>query len=257
MPDIFQAILIFLLGSLIGIGIIYLSDVLPAHRKLARPGCTNCSLPFSWWKYVSLKSCIHCGQKRKLRDWIVLLSSPLLCLLVWFLPPPKIPAIIAMILFAYLSTITIIDLEHRLILHITSLVGAIITIVVGTFWLNNDGIIGKSFVSTLLGGAGGFGILFLLYIMGIGFSKLMSRLRKISIEEEAMGFGDVTLATVLGFLLGWPRIAVNIIGTILLAGLFSLVYILVRLALKKYQAFQPIPYGPFLIITAIVLVYLA
>ena len=57
--------------------------------------------------------------------------------------------------------------------------------------------------------------------------------------------------------IGWPRIAVNIIGTILLAGLFSLVYILVRLALKKYQAFQPIPYGPFLIITAIVLVYLA
>ena len=236
MPDIFQAILILLLGLLIGIGIIYLSDFLPAHRKLARPGCTNCSLPFSWWKYVSLKSCIHCGQKRKLRDWIVLLSSPLLCLLVWFLPPPKIPAIIAMILFAYLGTITIIDLEHRLILHITSLVGAIITIVVGTFWLNNDGIIGKSFVSTLLGGAGGFGILSLLYIMGIGFSKLMSR---------------------LGFLLGWPRIAVNIIGTILLAGLFSLVYILVRLVLKKYQAFQPIPYGPFLIITAIVLVDLA
>lgn len=93
--------------------------------------------------------------------------------------------------------------------------------------------------------------------MGIGFSKLMSRLRKIPIEEEAMGFGDVTLATVLGFLLGWPRIAVNIIGTILLAGLFSLVYILIRLALKKYRAFQPIPYGPFLIITAIVLVYLA
>ncbi len=253
----FQGFCVVLGGFIISLVINYLADVLPIYRKLVKPKCTSCDQPINWLDYFSGKRCRKCGRKIKIRYWTILVVCPILALIIWLFPPSHLPFPIAMILLAYLALIAIIDLEHRLILHITSLAGAILCLPIGILWTNNQGNWGQAIGNTLIGGAAGFGILFGLYMLGIGFTKLMSKMRNQTIEEEAMGFGDVTLAGVLGLLLGWPKIAINIIGTIILAGIFSLLFILVRLIMKKYQAFQPIPYGPFLIIIAALLIYSA
>jgi len=85
----------------------------------------------------------------------------------------------------------------------------------------------------------------------------VSRARKQPIEEIALGFGDVNLCGVLGLMLGWPRIWVNLLFAVLLGGLVSGGYILFMLVRKRYQPFTAIPYAPFLIIAAVVLIYLA
>ena len=71
----------------------------------------------------------------------------------------------------------------------------------------------------------------------------------------ALGFGDVNLAGVLGLLLGWPGIVLGLLLAILIGGVVSLVYLVVMAVLRRYHTFMAIPYGPFLIISAILLLY--
>jgi leader peptidase (prepilin peptidase)/N-methyltransferase len=66
----------------------------------------------------------------------------------------------------------------------------------------------------------------------------------------AFGFGDVTLAGVLGLSVGYPGILMALFLGILTAGEYSLVHIFYMLSRGKYRAFLPIPYGPFLILGA-------
>jgi len=43
----------------------------------------------------------------------------------------------------------------------------------------------------------------------------------------------------------------------LLAAILGGIYLLVRVIIKRYEAFAPIPYAPFLIMAAIILIYMA
>ena len=65
---------------------------------------------------------------------------------------------------------------------------------------------------------------------------------------RGMGTGDVTLAGFLGLWLGWPKILLAIWLAFILGGVAGL--ILIGLKLKRFG--QTIPFGPFLIIAAIV-----
>ena len=143
----------------------------------------------------------------------------------------------------------IIDLEYRLVLHPVSIFGAISFIIIGVYI--------NGWLETLLGGAIGFGMMYLLYLFGILFSRWMAKRRGEDIDEVALGFGDVSLSAVLGLLLGWPRIGVNLFFAILIGGVFSAIFIVIHLFQKQYKAFTPIPYAPFLILSAIGLLYLA
>jgi prepilin signal peptidase PulO-like enzyme (type II secretory pathway) len=118
---------------------------------------------------------------------------------------------------------------------------AILVILLG--YLNPDQGLGE----TIIGGLAGFGFFFFLYVMGAVFNVVMGRLRGSRIDEVAFGFGDVTLAGVIGLTVGWPAVLVALLLGIFIAGAFSLAYILINLLLRKYNPFMPIPYGPFLI----------
>jgi leader peptidase (prepilin peptidase)/N-methyltransferase len=112
-------------------------------------------------------------------------------------------------------------------------------------------------VKTLIGFAVGFGVMLAIYYFGILFNRWMSKARGQEIDEVALGFGDVNLSGILGIALGWPRIIVCLFSAIVLGGLLSGLYILVMILRKRYQAFTAIPYAPFLIIAAVVLLYMA
>ena len=255
--SIYTLPLALLIGWVIGNLLNYLADVLPRTRRLSSPACIYCDSSIGVNAYIKMKPCGNCNHKRSWRAWITLGLSALLTTIVWFFPPDRLWPWVAVLLFTYFGLIAIIDLEHRLILHPTSLVGALLCLPIGVIWLNNDGMIGAALTKTLLGGLGGAGIMLALYLLGIGFSRLISWIRHQPFEEEAIGFGDVFLSGVLGFLLGWPRIAVSLAFTILLAAVLGGIYLIIRSAMKKYEAFAPIPYAPFLLLAAIILVYMA
>lgn len=97
--------------------------------------------------------------------------------------------------------------------------------------------------------------MYALYLLGILFSRWVSKRRGEEIEEIALGFGDVSLSLVVGILLGWPRISLVLFFAILIGGLFSGLFLLISVLRKRYEAFTAIPYAPFIIIATIIVIY--
>jgi len=83
----------------------------------------------------------------------------------------------------------------------------------------------------------------------------LSRKRGEDIDEVALGFGDVNLAGVIGLLLGWPGVIAGVFLAIIIGGAISGLFLLLQLFRKRYEAFQALPYGPFLVISVVLLLY--
>ena len=230
-----------ILGLIAGYLVNYTSDVLPFTRSFSQPACPKCGHAFEWKDYLLFKTCHSCGQARRPRAYIVILVLLGATIYLWFNPPARINFFLAYLVFTYLGVVFVIDFEHRLIMHPVSITGAILGLVVGS--------IAHGFVLTLAGGAFGFGSMLLLYYLGEVFTRYMSKRRGEVIDEVALGFGDVNLCGITGLLLGWPIIIAGILFTILAGGIGSLLVIAYMLIRKRYNAFTPIPYAPFLIIS--------
>ena len=233
----------FLLGLLAGYVVNYISDVLPFTRRFSQPACTTCGQVSDWKDYLLLKDCSSCGHKRSTRTYVVLLIYVIGTIYIWLNPPSRINFILAYVVMTYLGVVFVIDLEHRLIMHPVSITGAFLGFAVGIF--------AHGLIPTILGGTFGFGSMLLLYYLGEVFTRFMSKRRGEPIEEVALGFGDVNLCGVTGLLLGWPVILAGILFTIFAGGIGSILVIIYMLIRKRFSAFTPIPYAPFLIISVL------
>ncbi len=242
-------LLSILLGWLSGSLLNYLADVLPETRSFSRPACPNCSTKRSLLEILFPQKCRQCQTPPAKRVWVVQIAALIAVPLIRFLPPPALGFWISLVVFLYLAVVFIIDFEHRAILHEVSIVGLVLAIPFG-LWLNG-------WKNMLIGAAVGFGVMLALYYFGVLFNRWLSKARGQEIDEVALGFGDVTLSGILGIALGSPRIIVCLFFAILLGGLTSGLYILVSMARKQYKAFTAIPYAPFLILAAVVLLYMA
>lgn len=241
-------IFLLLLGWSIGALVNYFADVLPKYKRPVIPVCRNCSARFSFTNYLFYpRKCDNCGIKRLLRTWIVEIIYIILVIALWLNIPEDLGFWSSLILLFYFGLITIIDIEHRLILHITSFLGLIIGLGIGIYL--------HGLLATILGGLAGFAGMLFLYFAGIGFSFLSSKIRNKPIEEEALGFGDVNLSGVIGLILGWPGIVAGLLLAIIIGGFVSLIYIAYLLISKNYHPNMALPYGPFIILSAIVLLF--
>ncbi len=97
------------------------------------------------------------------------------------------------------------------------------------------------------------------------FGKLLNHLRSRLLVspsgeiEEALASGDVTLAAILGLLIGWPNVWYGLILGILVLGFIGLLIIImmsIKHTYRKHIFKVSIPYGPAFILSTIVLVYL-
>ena len=243
---------LFIIPALIGwVGgwlVNYLSDVLPFTRRLSQPACLQCGVGFTWRDYLFFRNCQN-GHRRNFRVWIVQALAMAASLYLWGNPPSKLGYPLGFILILYFGTIFVIDMEHRLILHPTSIFGSLLGLLVGT--------VSHGIYPTLLGGLGGLLIMLVLYYLGVFFTRF--RLRKLQAsgqpadEEEALGAGDVILSMVIGLILGWPLIWFGILVAVLLGGAFSILFLLSLVLTRKYQTNALmifLPYGPYLIASA-------
>jgi leader peptidase (prepilin peptidase) / N-methyltransferase len=258
------------LGWLAGLFVNYVSDVLPFTRRFSQPVCLHCGTPFSsalplrgWADYLLLRSCRNCGKARSLRTWLVQILAVGSFVYFWLFPSKALGIPLGMLVLIYFGIITVIDLEHRLILHPTSLVGAVLGFIVGTsIHSRADGLLlgaGKS----LLGGLFGFGVMFLLYQFGTLVARMRARKMRAAgqadDDEEALGGGDVYLAGVLGLMLGWPFIWNALLLGVLLGGLISMLFLLALVARRRYAGdalMTFIPYGPYFIVSAFYFLFL-
>ena len=240
-------------GWLSGWLVNYAADVLPFTRQFTRPTCSQCGNKFSFANYLGFQPCKNCGHQRGLRPWVVQVLMLAISLYTW-IRPHRMGYALGMILLTYYGVVFIIDIEHRLILHPTSIFGALLGLGLGT-WLHG-------FVPTLLGGLGGFAIMLALYYLGVLFSKLRARRMVASgqqaDDEEALGYGDVILAGVLGLILSWPYIFYALLVGILLGGVIGILVVFYLVVTKKYgkEALMVfMPYGPFFIASAFFMMF--
>ena len=253
-----------LIGWISGWVVNYLADALPATRRFSHPACTQCGHALPFGAYLALRPCPNCHQHRPARVWLVQTILLAANLYIWFRPPfgifsfhppYRMEYVLGSILLTYFATVFVIDLEHHLILHPTSIFGALFGLGLG-LWINGV-------FATLIGGLAGLIIMLAFYCFGVLFSRLRARRMRgagqEADDEEALGSGDVILAGVLGLILGWPFIWFGLLLGILLGGLAGIVMVLYLMIARRYKTealMVFMPYGPFFITGAFLLLFI-
>lgn len=129
-----------------------------------------------------------------------------------------------------LLLVAVIDLEHRLVPNKLILVG--LGLALGASLVSLDGPVGPGVVAALTGAAVGGGLFVLLALAG----------------RNALGWGDVKLAFLIGTMTGFPWVVQALVLGILLGGLAAGLLLLLRLRASK----EYIPYAPYLVAGALV-----
>jgi prepilin signal peptidase PulO-like enzyme (type II secretory pathway) len=179
------------------------------------------------------------------RYLIVTALLVLLAIYVWQRQPTPLSALSYFIYLALFMLIAVIDIEHKLVLTVVMIpafVYALIEIFLSGRLLIQDAFVGYAVAQIIQMG---------FYLLGAIYLAVINARRGEAIHEVAFGFGDVTLATFCGLVLGYPDVVLMLMLMVLIGGMMALVFLIIRLIItRQYQAHLAIPYGPAIVIAA-------
>jgi leader peptidase (prepilin peptidase)/N-methyltransferase len=254
---------LLILGLGLGVMINLLADDLPGRTRPGRPHCMACGRPYHPSQWLALTAwltgrgrCAQCGTLMRWRKPAVEIASAALLVFLYqrFDATPK-GALLALLLECLLL-ISVIDLEHRLILYVTLLPAAGAALLYGVFGAGGEP--GPALTRTLIGGAAGFGVFYVFYLLGFAYSAWIARRRGEPLDEIAFGGGDANLGGVVGLAVGWPAILLTLFYTVMSGGLIAGLFLVVMILRRRNALLIPIPYGPFIVFGAVmVLVFSA
>ncbi|MEA3459892.1 MAG: prepilin peptidase [Chloroflexota bacterium] len=225
-----MVLLYTLLGLAAGSFLNVCIDRLPERKSFVSPPshCPACGHRLSAldlipvFSYVLLRGrCRYCGALIPRRVLLVESATGLLFGLLWYRYGFSLRLLLATIYTCFLIVIFVIDLEYRLVLN-RVIYPAIALALIAVPFAPSRGARGL-----LLGGAVGFGLLFLIAL----------------IYPAGMGMGDVKLATFIGLVVGFPSILVALFLSFISGGLAGGGLLLTGLKGRK----DPVPFAPFLV----------
>jgi prepilin signal peptidase PulO-like enzyme (type II secretory pathway) len=247
-----------LIGAALGGVINVLADGLPPdergqRRPLNAPRCRGCRTPYpaALWPasghwFTARGACPHCGASRGWRAPMVELGMATGSALLWGWAGGDVGRFYAALtVVTIFGLIAVIDIEHRLILWRTVWISALILLVIGAVMMG--------WPKTLAGGAVGYGIVFGMYLAGQLYEWAVARLRGKPLDEIAFGGGDVNLAGLVGLAVGWSGVLFALLIGIFTAAAFSLGLAAWQIAHGRSWRDTPFPYGPFLVLGALVM----
>jgi prepilin signal peptidase PulO-like enzyme (type II secretory pathway) len=254
---------VFIAGILIGGVLNCLADDLPRRRALRLPHYPDGELrPVSAWLGITAfalgRHTSSSGRRLSVRHPLTELATGLLFVIAVLAAVDDREQSVFRLLFwfyylAALTLITVIDMEHRLILFVTIIPSAIVAVI--------DAIIeplGPNFVDALIGGAVGFGIFYLLYQGGFLFVSVSNQLRERQLNTVAFGYGDVMLMTVVGLMLGWQSLIPAMFITVFLGAAGAIAWLVWSAVARRRQSWAtPLPYGPYIVIAAMTMLIFA
>jgi prepilin signal peptidase PulO-like enzyme (type II secretory pathway) len=247
-----------LLGLVIGGAINWLADDLP-HTYRVRPPHYPDGTPrprLAWLGVSAYLTRLHLSPSGTRLSWRYPLTEIVTAALFAYVAT-RYPDPATVIVFwgniAVLMLITVIDLEHRLILTLVILIGC-------AWALVGNAIAGPviapriPFADYLIGAAAGFALFLVLYLGGMLFSNVVSSARGEALDEVAFGYGDVFLAMLAGCILGWQALIFAVFIAVFAGGIGSVLFLGVRLALGgRYEWFTALPYGQYIVFGTLVM----
>ena len=238
MADVWSPILLGALGAVIGSFLATLVVRWPGERSVlrGRSECDACHATLGPRDLVPLLSavlakgrCRTCGAGIDPRHWQIELG----CLVVGMLAGIAVPGPVGLAgaVFGWLLlTLAALDLAYFVlpnVLTATLAVGGLVTGLLG---------VDPALQDRLIGGAGGFGA---LWLIGAGYRLLRKR--------EGLGGGDPKMLGAIGLWLGWQMLPV----VVFLAALTGLAVVLVGMATGRSAALSDAkPFGALLAIAA-------
>jgi prepilin signal peptidase PulO-like enzyme (type II secretory pathway) len=240
--EILFIFLFAILGLVVGSFLNVCIDRLPQNKSIAYPPshCEACQhklgakdlIPV--FSYLRLRGrCRYCQASipRKLL-WVEIVTAVIFALLFWHYGLSAQLGVLAFYACLFII-IFIIDLEHSLILNKVVYPGIVVAFLLSLYpwpWFTES--IGMRIAYAALGGAIGFGIFLLIAVVSRG----------------GMGWGDVKLAALIGLATGFPMVFLAIIMAAILGGVVAVVL----LATRRRGRREMIPFGPFLVVAAMV-----
>ncbi len=229
---------IFLVGLLIGGAINHLGMDLAARRAISEPHCPYCGRERPWWQWLSLPvyligraQCPSCGAPIGVRYPLVEIGVGVTFGYLWIRFGASARTLFYALYSVVLAIVLVTDLERRLILDVVTY-PAMLLALVGSFFVPYI-----TWWSALIGGAIGWGFFYAAALIG-----------NHAFGVGALGLGDVKLAAFVGLITGFPLVVEALVLTILAGAAISLLLLVTGLrGLKDY-----VPYGPFLIIGAMI-----
>jgi leader peptidase (prepilin peptidase)/N-methyltransferase len=201
---------------------------------LARPGshCPHCRHAIAPWDNIPILSwlllggrCRHCRAPIPLRYPLVEAAAALGALALALVLADPVRAVAAMLLYWILLTLTVIDLDHRVLPDEITLPGIWLGLLI-----NIPGTL-TTLRSAVLGAVVGYLALWGLF-----------HVFRLATGKEGMGYGDFKLYALLGAWLGLAQLPL----VILVASALGSVVGLALIAGRRLRRDTPIPFGPFL-----------
>lgn len=251
--EIYYGCLFFTFGLIMGSFYNVCAYRLPKKESLMFPSshCPKCNHFLKWYELIPVLSyiiqrgkCRNCKEKISPFYMIFELFTGILFLLSYLVFGITIKTAIAITFVSIIDIIIISDILYTIINDGVLIVGGIFLLaellIEKIVSLDNIDfiIIFKEFGMILFNGIIPFIIMFLIKKMGDYMFK-----------KESMGGGDIKLMFIFGIVLG----SINAISTIFIASFIALPISLIILKMKKTHE---IPFGPFLSIAALIILFL-
>ncbi|OEF98765.1 hypothetical protein BHF68_01215 [Desulfuribacillus alkaliarsenatis] len=224
---------IFIIGAVIGSFLNVVIYRLPNEQSVIKPRsyCPFCETTLTWKQLIPVLSyiwqrgkCASCQAQISIRYPLIEVFTGIIFIIIFMITGFSWLTIIYWVLAACFIAIFIIDIEHMIIPDEINLF--IFIIGIGTSLLGLTIPIIQALIGSLLGG----GILWFLAVASRG----------------GMGGGDIKFAFAIGLFTGWQQMML----LLFIASLIGCVYGLYQIVRYGYQKGKPIPFGPFLVIAA-------
>ncbi len=242
MPESIGLIISVMVAAAVGSFLNVVIYRLPAGLSIVSPGsrCPNCLTPIKPYHNIPVISwlllggkCAHCRVQIPVRYLLVEALTGALGGALWlkFGLTAELP--IFFVFVAGLIVIAFIDIDHHLIFDVTSYGGMAVGLAASFFTP-------LGWQGSLMGIAAGVGSLLIVVVT-----------YKLITGKEGMGMGDPLLLGAIGAFLGWVAIPFTIFVSSVVGSVVGIIW----LKLNKADKSQPIPYGPFLALGAVVYLF--
>ena len=249
---IYYAIVFFIFGLLFGSFYNVVAYRIPKKESIVFPSshCTTCGHKLTALELIPVISfliqggkCKHCGEKVSWFYTIFELLTGILFMLSYLIFGMSIELVISLI-FVSICDITIIsDYKYMVILDEVLLIGGIgiiICLFINNGISNNSFVIIKALKETGINLLHGLGTFLTMY--------LIKKAGDFIFKKESMGGGDIKLMAIFGLVLGY-------VNSLLSIALASFIGLPVTLFLMKAKKGEEVPFGPFLVVGALIIFF--